>query len=196
MDWNQWSAVAGLSSAGLALAAVGIAMQAHRTEHRRSRFETARSLLHELTAGEGAAARNYIARLHYGLSYTGTSPDLSATAEADLYFAAYYMMLWSFERVEAGRTSLLAGGRADGGDEVIRYLDERLAWHVAEYACAIPQARARLGIVAHGGAVKDRDSVAGFLRLLSALQARGIVDRAFLPDACPGGAVCPCECHR
>ncbi|MFK4100556.1 hypothetical protein ACI2L1_10860 [Streptomyces sp. NPDC019531] len=196
MDWNQWSAVAGLSSAALALAAVGIALQAHRTEHRRSRFETARSLLHELTAGESAVARNYVARLHYGSSNSGTSPDLSTTAQADLYFAAYYMMLWSFERVEAGRTSLIAGGRADGGDAVIQYLDERLAWHVAEYACAIPQARARLGAAASEGRVKDRDSAAGFLRLLSALQDRGMVDRTFLPDACPGGGVCPCECHQ
>jgi hypothetical protein len=196
VDWNQWSAVAGLSSAALAVAAVGIAMRAHRTEHRRSRFETARSLLHELTAGESAVARNYVARLHYGSFNSGTIPDLSTAAQADLYFASYYMMLWSFERVEAGRTSLIAGGRADGRDEVIQYLDERLAWHVAEYACAIPQARARLGIAAHGAAVKDRDSVAGFLRLLSALQARGTVASAFLPDACPGRGACPCECHQ
>lgn len=47
-----------------------------------------------------------------------------------------------------------------------------------------------------GGTVKDRDSVAGFHRLLSALQSRGVVDQVFAPGSCPGRGVCPCECHQ
>ncbi|MCI3269939.1 hypothetical protein [Streptomyces cylindrosporus] len=196
MGADELSALASVSSAALALVAVAIAVRLHRSEQRQTRLETARSLVHELTAGEAAFVRNYVARLHYGALNSGRSPDLSDPLQADVYFAAYYAMLWSFERVEAGRTSLIAGTRAGDRDAVVRFLDERLAWHVAEFACAIPQVKARLGVTRPDGVVKDRDSIGGFHRLLSALQAAGIVDRVFLADACPGSGVCPCECHH
>ncbi|MFF0000733.1 hypothetical protein [Streptomyces avermitilis] len=194
MNVDDWSALSSVASAALALAAIAIAVRVHRTEHRRSRFETARSLLQELNSGETATVRQYIARLHYGHHDLG--PNLSDPSQVESYFAAYYTMLWCFERVEAGRTSLVLGGRGVGRDSVVEYLDSRLAWHVAEFACAIPQARAKLATAMLDGAVKDRDSVGGFLRLLSDLQARGIVDQAYMPRSCPGGGVCPCECHQ
>lgn len=43
--------------------------------------------------------------------------------------------------------------------------------YVAEFACAIPQARAQLATTVHGGAVKDRDS-AGFLGGTPGVHAR------------------------
>lgn len=196
MGVSEWSAIASVVSAALGLAAIAIAVRVHQTEYRRSRFETARSLLQDLNSGETATVRHYVARLHYGIFNSRRSPDLGDADQAALYFAAYYTMLWCFERVEAGRTSLVAGGRGIDHDPVIEYLDNRLAWHVAEFACAIPQARARLATTVHDGEVKDRDSVAGFHRLLSALQARGIVDQVFVPGFCPGSEVCPCECHQ
>ena len=195
MNVNDWSAISSVASATLALAAIAIAVRTHQTEHRRSRFETARSLLQELNSGETVAVRHNIAPLHYGHQH-GIIPDLSDENQVRLYFAAYYTMLWCFERVEAGRTSLIAGRLGRGHDPVIEYLDKRLAWHVAEFACAFPKAREQLATTALDGAVKDRDSVKGFLRLLSALQARGLVDQVFASGSCPGSAVCPCECHK
>lgn len=194
MNVDDWSAISSVASVVLALAAIAIAVRAHQTEHRRSRFETARSLLQELNSGETVAVRHNMARLHYGHQHEQT-PDLSDPSEVRLHFGAYYTMLWCFERIEAGRTSLVAGRRRYGRDPVIQYLDSRLAWHVAEFACAFSTARARLAATATDGTVKDRDSVQGFLRLLSALQQRGLVAEVFASASCPGIEVCPCECH-
>ncbi|GAA5022805.1 hypothetical protein GCM10023335_54990 [Streptomyces siamensis] len=195
MDVDAWSAISSVASAALALAAVAIAVRTHQTEHRRSRFETARSLLQELNSGETVAVRHDMARLHYGHQHDMT-PDLSDADQLRSHFASYYTMLWCFERIEAGRTSLVAGSPGRSGDPVIEYLDSRLAWHVAEFACAIPTARAQLATTAPDRTVKDRDSIKGFLRPLSALQDRGVVDEVFASGTCPGSGVCPCECHR
>lgn len=195
MDVNDWSAISSVASATLALAAIAIAVRTHQTEHRRSRFETARSLLQELNSGETVAVRHSMAELHYGHQHAMT-PDLTDPRQMRSHFAAYYTMLWCFERVEAGRTSLVAGRLRYGRDPVIKYLDSRLAWHVAEFACAIPTARAQLATTAIDGKVRDRDSIRGFFRLLSALQDRGLVDPVFASASCPGSEVCPCECHR
>ncbi|MGV9700970.1 hypothetical protein [Streptomyces sp. NPDC003483] len=160
----------------------------HRTEHRRSRFETARCLLQELNSGETMAVRHSMARFHYGHQYN-MLPDLGDEGQLRLHFAAYYT-------IEAGRTSLIAGRPDHRNDPVIEYLDSQLAWHAAEFAYVSPTARKQLAALSFDGTVRDRDSTKGFQRLLSALQPRGLVDQVFTPDSCPGEEVCPCECHR
>lgn len=192
---NDWSAISSIASVVLAVAAIVIAIRTHQTEHRRSRFETARSLLQELNSGETVNVRHNMARLHYGHQHD-MNPDLSDANQVRSHIADYYTMLWCFERIEAGRTSLVGGRHGHARDPVVEYLDSRLAWHVAEFACAFPMARAQLATTAVDGTVKDRDSVKGFRRLLSDLQARGLVDRVFTSDSCPGSGVCPCECHQ
>lgn len=191
MGADNWSALAGVSSTVLALAAVVVALVAFRSEHRRARFEGARALHHDLTTGEIAAARKTVGSLHYGDFGSSSSP-----ADWSQALTAYFTLLWCFERIEAGRMALARGVVRAGQrkDEAVDYLDALVAWHVAEYACGFSIARRKLA-EASAAEVSDGDSAAGFSRLLLALQERGLVDRAYRAGTCPG-AGCPCACHQ
>lgn len=191
MGADEWSALAGVSSTVLALAAVAVALVAFRSEHQRARFEGARALHHDLTTGEVAAARKTVGSLHYG--GFGPSPTPADWSEA---LTSYFTLLWCFERIEAGRTALARGVVRSGHrrDEAVDYLDALVAWHVAEYACGFAIARRKLA-EASSQEVSDGDSASGFNRLLLALQERGLVDRAYRAGTCPG-ARCPCACHQ
>jgi hypothetical protein len=191
MGADGWSALAGVSSTVLALAAVVVALVAFRSDHRRGRFESARALHHDLTTGEVAAARKTVGGLHYG---EFGSP--SALADWSQALTSYFTLLWCFERIEAGRTALIRGVVPTGrhNDEAVDYLDRLIAWHVAEYACGFAVVRRKLA-EATAEEVSDTASAAGFTRLLLALQGRGLVDRTYRAAACPG-TVCPCSCHQ
>ncbi|MFF4402300.1 hypothetical protein [Streptomyces sp. NPDC001480] len=191
MSADDWSALAGVSSTVLALAAVVVALVAFRSEHRRANFEIARVLHHDLTTGEVAAARKLVGSLHYG--DFGSQP---ATADWGDSLTAYFTLLWCFERIEAGRGALWRKGVRNGrrGDDAVGYLDELVAWHVAEYACGFAIARRKLAD-ASAAEVSDDKSAAGFHRLLLALQDKGLVDRTYRAGECPG-AECPCACHQ
>ncbi|MER7577706.1 hypothetical protein [Streptomyces sp. NPDC126514] len=190
MGAEEWSALAGVSSTVLALVAVAVALVAFRSEHQRARFEGARALHHDLTTGEVAAARKIVGSLHYGdFGFTPSPADLSQA------LTSYFTLLWCFERIEAGRTSLVRGiARGERSDDAVEYLDDLVAWHVAEYACGFAIARRKLSEVS-AEEVSDADSASGFGRLLLALQERGLVDRAYRAATCPG-AGCPCACHH
>ncbi|MEU0413945.1 hypothetical protein ABZ307_40055 [Streptomyces griseorubiginosus] len=189
MGANGWSAVAGVGSTVLALAAVAIALAAYRSERRRARFESARALHDGLTTGEVAAARAITGYLHYG-EFHGDSHDVTAGLNA------YFTLLWCFERIEAGRTALLRDSFRGGakGDGAVQYLDSLIAWHVAEYACGLATARRKLAEAA-GRNVSDPRSTVSFGHLLHALQDGGLVDRSYQVAVCPG-ATCPCDCHQ
>jgi hypothetical protein len=189
MGANGWSALTGVASTVLALAAVSIALVAYRSERRRARFESARALHDGLTTGEVAAARAITGYLHYG-EFNGDSHDVTAGLNA------YFTLLWCFERIEAGRTALLRDSLRGGakGDEAVQYLDSLVAWHVAEYACGLATARRKLAEAA-SREVSDPKSVVAFGRLLRALQDGGLVDRPYRAGACPGDT-CPCDCHQ
>lgn len=189
MGADEWSALAGVSSTMLALAAVVVALLAFRSERRRARFEGARALHHDLTTGEVAAARKIIGSLHYG------DPD-SASSAVDWSHAltSYFTLLWCFERIEAGRTALVRGVvHGARRDEAVDYLDALVAWHVAEYACGFSVARRKLA-EGFGEEISDGQSAFGFGRLLLALQGSGAVDHAYRAGPCPG-TECPCSCH-
>ncbi|MFF4557863.1 hypothetical protein [Streptomyces sp. NPDC001422] len=190
MGADDWSALAGVSSTLLALAAVVIALLAFRSEHQRARFEGARSLHHDLTTGEVAAARKIVGSLHYGdFGPTSTPLDVSQA------LTSYFTVLWCFERIEAGRTALARGViRGPRTDSALDYLDTLVAWHVTEYACGFAVARRKLA-EASAQEISDSDSASGFRRLTLALQKRGLVDRAYRQGTCPG-AECPCACHH
>ncbi|WP_326658710.1 hypothetical protein [Streptomyces canus] len=191
MGAEDWSALAGVSSTVLALAAVAVALTAFRSDHRRARFESARALHHDLTTGEVAAARKTVGSLHYGEFGAPSAP-----ADWSQALTSYFTLLWCFERIEAGRTALLRGvvRTRKRKDEAVEYLDALVAWHVAEYACGFAVARRKLA-EASAEEVSDDASAAGFGRLLLALQERGLVDRAYRAATCPGTG-CPCPCHQ
>lgn len=190
MGTDEWSALAGVSSTVLALAAVVVALLAFRSEHQRARFEGARALHHDLTPGEVAAARKIVGSLHYGDFGSTSSP-----AEWSEALTSYFTLLWCFERIEAGRTALARGViRSQRRDEAVEYLDALVAWHVAEYACGFAIARRKLAETS-AEEISDSDSTSGFSRLLLALQESALVDRAYHAGTCPG-VECPCACHH
>jgi hypothetical protein len=189
---DDWSALAGVSSTVLALAAVVVALVAFRSEHQRARFEGARALHHDLTTGEVAAARKVIASLRYGGFGSSSAPVDWSDA-----LTSYFTLLWCFERIEAGRTALVVRGVvrfSDPRNEAVDYLDALVAWHVAEYACGFAIARRKFA-EASAQEVSNGNSTSGFSRLLLALQDRGLVDRAYRAGMC-AGAGCPCPCHQ
>ncbi|MFD9584885.1 hypothetical protein ACFWBM_09420 [Streptomyces sp. NPDC059980] len=190
MGTDEWSALAGVSSTLLALAAVAVALLAFRSEHQRARFEGARSLHHDLTTGEVAAARKIMGSLHYGDFGSTSSP-----ADVSQALTSYFTVLWCFERIEAGRTALARGViRGLRKDNAVDYFDTLVAWHATEYACGFAVARRKLA-EASAQEISDGDSASGFGRLILALQSRGLVDRAYRQGTCPG-AGCPCTCHH
>ena len=189
MSANSWSVVVGASSTVLALAGVAIALIAYRSDRRRSRFERACALHRDLTTGEVATARNVAGHFHYGgFTGSGTSPDVASGLHA------YFLLLWSFQRLEAGRTALVRDSLRPNGsiDSVVRYLDGLIASDVAEYACALAIMRRK---IAESSGISDWRSAAPFVRLLKALQKRGLVDPSYQPLVCLVGG-CPCTCHQ
>ncbi|MEU9979240.1 hypothetical protein [Streptomyces sp. NPDC051014] len=194
MTADDWSALAGVSSTALALAAVVVALVAFRAEHRRARFETARALHQDLTTGEVASARRLVGSLHYG-----DFGSIARTNDWASALTAYFTLLWCFERIEGGRTALLRGGvrsfpRFPRSADAVRYLDGLVAWHVAEYACGFAVTRRKIAEAA-ATEISDGESAAGFRRLLRALQDDGIIDRGYGAGDCRGSE-CPCSCHR
>ncbi|MEU5255152.1 hypothetical protein [Streptomyces longwoodensis] len=191
MTTDDWSALAGVSSTALALAAVVVALVAFRAEHRRARFETARALHQDLTTGEVALARRLIGSLHYG-----DFGSLARTNDWASALTAYFTLLWCFERIEGGRTALLRGGVRSfpRSADAVRYLDGLVAWHVAEYACGFAVARRKLAEAA-ATEIADGESAASFQRLLRALQDDGIIDRRYSAGDCRESG-CPCSCHQ
>ncbi|MEU6201410.1 hypothetical protein [Streptomyces sp. NPDC047061] len=191
MTADDWSALAGVSSTALALAAVVVALVAFRAEHRRARFETARALHQDLTTGEVALARRLVGSLHDGdFGSPARTNDWAST------LTAYFTLLWCFERIEGGRTALLRGGvrSSPRSMDAVRYLDGLVAWHVAEYACAFAVARRKIA-EATATEISDGESAAAFQRLLRALQNDGVIDRRYRAGDCRGSE-CPCSCHQ
>lgn len=90
--------LAGLLSTVIAVAAVVIALAAYRFERRRAHFEIARTLHQDLTTGEVARSRKILGELHYG-TFEGPSTELDLPSA----LTAYFTVLWSFERIEAGK---------------------------------------------------------------------------------------------
>lgn len=195
MGWDEWSVVAGLGSAALAVAAVAVALTAFQSERRRARWENARALHHDLTTGEVAAARNRMGRLHYG-SYSN-SPLSTAEAETEMDLQAYYTLLWCFERINAGRESLVRASNKLPSDGAVEYLEDLIRWHVAEYACGFRRARNALA-TRTGNPLSDKQSQAGFSELASQLLGQQPADSFYLGEHCESGGelVCPCSCHQ
>ncbi|ALL79945.1 hypothetical protein AD006_32495 (plasmid) [Pseudonocardia sp. EC080610-09] len=136
------SAVAALFSAYVAVRAYRISRDASQ-QHL---FELARSLHEDLTTGAVQEARGTLGFVvHSGARLDRTTlPDC---------MDAYFRLLWSFERVWAGREVIRkAGARgADKQPSPLGFLDDLVGWHVTEWARNIGQRReavAREGVTA------------------------------------------------
>lgn len=135
----------------ISLLAVLVAAIVYLGENRRADLEVARSLHLDLTSGEVAGARRLLGTLRYGDSSERGRID---TSDA---LTAYFTLLWCFERVAAGRRSLLRGQLLGRRGRAVTFLDEAIDWHLIEWREGLPTAKSRLN-ERLGSAVDDDQS--------------------------------------
>ena len=117
----------GLLAAGAALAAAWFAYRSLAAQSRLEASEFRRAaadVLHVLTTGEVAEARNVLGTLRYGDEATVerlARPDVSR---------AYYSVSWAIERASLGFAQVGEAGSARS--EIVHDLRESLRWHVTE----------------------------------------------------------------
>ncbi|MFJ7949533.1 hypothetical protein ACIQ6K_38995 [Streptomyces sp. NPDC096354] len=115
-----------VASAAAALAAVATAFYTARGSSVRAAFDLARNLYNDLTSKDTAASRSALEFFRRAESRT----EQQAREVMDHYFA----LLWQFEKVYAGRTSLVGQRRLNGSGPAVAYLDSMIRWHVTEWA--------------------------------------------------------------
>ncbi|MDY0815468.1 hypothetical protein [Kitasatospora purpeofusca] len=161
---DPWAIASGVG----ALASVAGAWAVYRGQTRQVDFELARTLHLDLTSGEVALARYVLVSFRRGQHPYG--PEV---------LAAYFTMLWCFERVLQGRRSMIRSplDRVRRSSPV-RFLDEALAMHVASWERNLPEIRRRLNEAlaeAHGDELRDRGLTAKFEALARALRSAGVM---------------------
>ncbi len=164
-----------LVSAMAAVLALAVAAIVYSGQRRLAHMEVARCLHHDLTSGEVADAREVLGTLRYG--------DAEARAKLDPgeTLTAYFTLLWCFERIRAGRVSLMDRLVGWGRPAAVRYLDDLLHWHLVEWSVALPIAREHLTDLL-GVPIDDSQSASAFWRLL-AEHGAGNLDTNAAPEA-------------
>lgn len=174
---DHWRAVRG---AGIALqyvpviallisvASLAISYAAFKVQRRRTNMELARSLHFDLTSGEVAMARESLGTLTRDLKVIASGDS----AKRNAWFVAartdYFTLLWCFERIWAGRVTIMADeGRRHTGP-ARRYLDGLIGWHVRSWALDLPEIKEVLEDELDSP-VLDQDSSRAFGKLSGAL---------------------------
>lgn len=143
------TAVAPVLSAFAALCSAYAAFRAFRISHDASQqhlFELARSLHEDLTTGAVQEARDTLG----SVVHSGEPLDRETLPDC---MDAYFRLLWSFERVWAGREVIRKADPrgADRQTSPLGFLDNLVGWHVTEWATNIGQSKeagAREGVSA------------------------------------------------
>lgn len=144
----------------VALGAAGFAALQARIQHRREDFELARALHADLTTGPVAEARDLLGTV----TFTGAAPPGHVVDDVR---RAYFTLLWSFERIDGGRSSMAERyRRSRTKPDAVDFLDKLIDWHVRFWNSDGGFNKVRHWL-AHelGGAVDDKESVAAFERL-------------------------------
>ncbi|GAA4072432.1 hypothetical protein [Streptomyces shaanxiensis] len=102
--------VAAVVSAAIALGAAFVALHAARGNSVRAAYELARSLYTELTSKDTAALRSTLTFCR--LAESRTADDTRRVLDD------YFALLWQFERIRAGRESLVGQRRLNGNNNV------------------------------------------------------------------------------
>jgi hypothetical protein len=159
-------------SATVAVIAVAIAWYTHAQQRRQSHLALAIALHHDLTSGEVAAARDLLGRLIYN------AETVKDVATEDL-MAAYFTVLWCFERVSAGERSMREHNRrlADRSRTTppLRFLYDCIHWHVHEAHRYRNQVRSAL-TQRLGKAPDDALSISAVAHLVDVLNTAGYAD--------------------
>ena len=117
----------------VAVVATGITVHVARIQNRRNDFELARSPHADLTGGVVAQARDRL-----GTMVLGGVGEREGLPDEEIR-QAYFTLLWCFERVRAGRCSLMAGHSRPSA--AVRYLDGLIAWHVGIWSTGLTRVR-------------------------------------------------------
>ncbi|MGW0734529.1 hypothetical protein [Streptomyces sp. NPDC002851] len=163
-DWL--SVIVAVVSAVIAALSVVWARRLARGTFTDSAFELARSLHHDLTTGDVAKARDLLES--FG---RGARPQDADGAYAATVRDAYFTLLWCFERVWAGRRSLVADQNHQETRAAVKFLDEMITWHVAHWADSWPSLRAALTAPDMVPGLSDGDSLAALRNLAEAVAA-------------------------
>lgn len=144
----------------VALGAAGFAAYQARVQHRREDFELALALHADLTTGPVAEARDLLG--------TVTSTDAAPPGhDVGDVRRAYFTLLWSFERIDGGRSSMAKRHRRSKDKaDAVDFLDKLIAWHVRFWNSDSGFKKVRDWLAGElGHAVDDKESVAAFERL-------------------------------
>lgn len=142
-----------------AVLAVAVAAFVYWGQRRAGHMEVARSLHVDLTTGEVARARELLGTLRYG------TPQAKGAIDPASALTGYFAILWCFERIQAGRVSLMDRTLWGGRPAAVRFLDDLVHWHVVEWQSGLPLVRATLEQLT-GSPIDDAQSGAAFARLL------------------------------
>ena len=139
----------------LAVAAVVAAVAVYLGESRRTDFEVARSLHHDLTSGEVGAARRSTGTITHG------TEQQSAAIDAQAALTDYFSILWCFERIYHGRRSLTEGKLFPRRrSRAVLYLDRTLEPHLREWRSGVPKVHDELE-QRLGTTIQDKDARQG-----------------------------------
>lgn len=128
--WNALSTCA-------AVLAAGLAWTVFRTQSRYAGYELARLLHQELTNGEAARCRLVLQ------AYL-EDETVDGEAAAREILATYFSLLWTFERILAGRRSLVRQQPWAATKPAVRLLDSMIGWHLGHWLEDLPSLRDKL----------------------------------------------------
>ncbi|MER5638002.1 hypothetical protein ABT095_13710 [Kitasatospora sp. NPDC002227] len=161
---DPWEIASGVG----AVASVVGAWAVYRGQTRQVDFELARTLHLDLTSGEVALARDLLTTFRTGQRPYG--PEV---------LAAYFTLLWCFERILQGRRSMIRSPFDRlRRSAAVRFLDEALAMHLASWERNLPEIRQRLDAALadeYGDELRDRGLTVKFEALTRAVRAAGVL---------------------
>ncbi len=123
-------------------------------QRRHGDFDLARLLHADLTSGEVARARDLLGALL-------RSPDTFRDDALPDVRTAYFTVLWSFERLYAGRRAIEDGGTASR--RPLKFLDRLIRWPLAYWSENLP--RVREVLEQRLGTVEDDQSIEALVEL-------------------------------
>jgi hypothetical protein len=126
-------------------------------------MELARSLHAELTSGEVAQARDTLGTIVYDRQMMVSGDKASRRARYAKARTDYFTLLWCFERINAGRDTIIADDHAGKNGVACKYLDEIIGWHVLTWIKDLPTVKRVLENEL--GDMDDKDSWKAFREL-------------------------------
>jgi hypothetical protein len=152
----------------ISLGSLALSWAAFKAQRRRTNMELARSLHFDLTSGEVAQARESLGTLtrdSRSLRFDDPEQRMAWLVDAR---TDYFTLLWCFERIWAGRVTLIADEGHRGAGRARGYLEDLIRWHVRNWAMDLPVIKQVLADELNSS-MQDQDSSKAFGRLSEVL---------------------------